>query len=200
MLFTNVFRKVSMAILFTLAATVLQAQTYTVESGKTSVTLSSEFVSALHSLRVTPGTIGPTTISGGIATFPAVAGAVDVNNAKGQILHSGGLTLADAKVRVRLQSYIIDTTGSSPTISGIVVVNGAMVGRMTLFDVQLPSGIKFPLMPTNGDMLALSGIRLTLDSGAAAALNKVFDVNAFMGGLKIGTAKVSMTVYEDAGK
>ena len=200
MSFVSIARKLSIVFVLTLAATVLHAQTYTVESGKTSVTLDASFVSALKSLGVTPGTIGPTTISGGVATFPAVAGAFDVNNAKSQILHSGGLTLADSHARVRLQSYIIDTVTGSPVVTGIVVVNGVIVGRMNLFNVHLPSGIKFPLALTNGDMLALTNIELTLNSGAAAALNKVFNISSFMGGMKIGTAKVSLTLYEDRAK
>lgn len=199
MSFTRVARTLSLVLALSFTAA-LHAQTYTVESGKTSVTLSSGFVSALKTLGVTPGTIGPTTISNWVATFPAVAGAVDVNNLKGQILHSGGLTLADPKARVRLQSFIIDTTGSSPVITGLVTVNGIIMGRMSLFNVHLPSGITFPLKPTNGDMLALSNVTLTLNSAAADALNKVFSVSAFSGGLKIGTAKVSITVYEDAAK
>lgn len=200
MQFAQGIRKLSFVLAFSLCAAVLHAQTYSVESGKTSVALDAGFVSALKSLGVTPGTIGPTTISGGMATFPAVAGAFNVNNAKTQILHSGGLTLSGSKARVRLQSYIIDTLSGSPVVTGIVVVNGIIVKRIALFDVHLPSGIKFPLMPANGDMLALSNIELTLNSGAATALNNVFGVNAFMGGMKIGKAKVSLTVYEDRGK
>lgn len=197
---SSVARKFALAFAFTLASTGLFAQTYTVESGKTSVTLDAGFVSALKSLGVTPGTIGPTTISNGVATFPAVAGAFDVNNAKSQILHSGGLTVADSKARVRLQSYIIDTVSGSPVVTGIVVVNGVILGRMPLFDVHLPSGIKFPLMPANGDMLSLSNIELTLNSGAASALNQVFGVSAFNSSIKIGNAKLSLTLYEDRGK
>lgn len=199
MSFARYVRVMSVVALITLGAA-LHAQTYSVESGKTSVTLSSSFVTALKDLGVTPGTIGPTTISTGVATFPAVAGAVDVNNLKGQILHSGGLTLADSKARVRLQSYIIDTTGSSPVVTGLVTVNGIIMGRMTLFTIKLPSGITFPLKPTNGDMLSLSNVNLSLGSSAADALNKVFNVTSFMSGMKIGTAKLSLTLYEDAAR
>ncbi len=181
------------------ATTAAQAQTYTMESGKTSVTLSAGFVSALQSLRVTPGTIGPTKISGGVAGFPVVAGALDLNNAKGEILHSGGLTLANSAKRVRLQSYIIDTTGVSPVITGIVTVNGVILGRIPLFNLQLPSGLKLPLKPS-GDVLTLKGVGVTLNAGAAKALNMVFNVSAFQGGLKIGTANVSAVVNADNGK
>lgn len=190
--------KIALAVTFALAASVAYAQTYTVESGKTSVALSSGFVSALHSLNVTPGVIGPTMISSGTASFPVVAGALDLNNLRGEVLHSGGLTLADTNTRVRLQSFVIDTTGSKPMITGLVVANGVMVGRIALFDLQLPSGIKLPLTPASGGTLTLKGVGVNLDSTAAAALNKVFKVTAFQGGLKIGTASVYVMARSDS--
>lgn len=190
--------KFALAITFLLAASIAYAQTYTVESGKTAVALSSGFVSALQSLNVTPGVISPTVISSGAASFPVVAGALDLNNLRGEILHSGGLTLADSNTRVRLQSFVIDTTGSKPKITGLVVVNGVLAGRIALFDLQLPAGIKLPLTPSSGGSLSLKGVGVTLDSTAAAALNKVFKVTAFQGGLKIGTASVYVMARSDS--
>ena len=187
----------TIAIAFTLAATAAIAQTHTVESGKTTVTLSSGFVSALQSLHVTAGTIGPTSISGGVASFPVVAGAFDVNNAKGEIIHSGGLTLADSAKRVRLQSYTIDTAGTVPMITCLVTVHGVFLGRMPLFDLQLPSGLKFPLQ-ASGDVFSLKGVGVKLDAAVAKALNMVFGVSAFQGGFNVGTANVTTVINSDS--
>ena len=191
--FGRFMKNLAVVITVVLAASAAIAQTHTIESGKTTVTLSAGFVSALQSLHVTPGTIGPTTISGGAASFPVVAGALDVNNAKGEIIHSGGLTLADSAKRVRLQSYTIDTTGAHPLITGLVTVNGTLLGRMPLFDLQLPSGLTLPLKPS-GDVLTLKGVGVTLDGAEAKALNMVFSVSAFQAGLKIGTANVTTVI------
>ncbi len=193
MRFARLTTNFALALTFVFAAGAAIAQTHTIESGKTTVTLSSGFISALQSLHVTPGVIGPTTISGNAAGFPVVAGALDVNNAKGEIIHSGGLTLANSGKRVRLQSYTIDTTGGAPIITGLVTVNGVFLGRLPLFDLQLPSGLKLPLTPS-GDVLVLKGVGVKLDATAAKALNMVFSVSAFQAGLKIGTANVTTVI------
>jgi hypothetical protein len=161
--------------------------TATIYGGRTTVTLASGFVSALGSLGVTPGTVGPTELQNGRVNFPVIGGAIDLDTAVGQIVHSGGLTLTAGQTQVTLQSFIIDTTGV-PVITGLVSVNGKLLGRLPLFDLALPSGITFPLKPHDGRLI-LNGVGVTLDSTAAGALNSVFHVSAFQGGFGIGTAK-----------
>ncbi|MGD1106058.1 MAG: hypothetical protein ABR865_03375 [Terracidiphilus sp.] len=163
-------------------------KTETIEGGRTTVALASGFVSALGSLDVTPGTVGPTRLYNGTVNFPVTGGAIDLDTAASQILHSGGLTLTAGQTTVTLQSFIIDTTGT-PVITGLVSVDGKLLGRLPLFDLALPSGITLPLKPHDGQII-LKGVGVTLDSTAAGALNSVFHVSAFTGGFGIGTAKV----------
>ena len=163
-------------------------KTETIESGRTTVAFASGFVSALGSLGVTPGTVSPTRLHHGTVNFPVTGGAIDLDSAASQILHSGGLTLTAGQTDVTLQSFIIDTTGT-PVITGLVSVNGKLLGRLPLFDLALPSGITLPLKPYDGQII-LKGVGVTLDSTAAGALNSVFHVSAFKGGFGIGTAKV----------
>jgi hypothetical protein len=163
-------------------------KTETVEVGRTTVSLASGFVSALGSLGVTPGTVSPTRLHYGTVNFPVTGGAIDLDTAASQILHSGGLTLTAGQTEVTLQSFIIDTTGT-PVITGLVSVNGKLLGRLPLFDLALPSGITLPLKPYDGQII-LKGVGITLDSTAAGALNNVFHVSAFKGRFGIGTAKV----------
>ncbi len=100
------------------SANVASAQkTETIEGGRTTVVLSSSFVSALEGLAVTPGTVSPTRLYNGTVNFPVTGGALDLDTTLGQILHSGGLTLTAGKTEVTLQSFIIDTTGSKPVIT-----------------------------------------------------------------------------------
>jgi hypothetical protein len=183
-----------LAAIFLLGTTAFAQQTKTVDFGVTSVKLSSTFTGALTSLGVTAGTVAPTRIIDGSATFPVTGGAIDLDTAAGNILHSGGLTLEAGGTEVRLQSFIIDTTGASPVITGLVVVNNKLVGRLTLFDLQLPAGFTLPLKPEGGVILQLRGVGVTLDAQAAAALNSVYSVTAFQGGLDIGTANVFAVV------
>lgn len=163
-------------------------KTETIEGGRTTVALSSGFVSALGSLGVTPGTVSPTRLHNGTVNFPVTGGAIDLDTAASQILHSGGLTLTAGQTKVTLQSFIIDTTGA-PVITGLVSVDGKLLGRLPLFDLALHSGIALPLKPHDG-RIVLTGVDVTLDGTAAGALNSVFHVSAFKGGFGIGTAKV----------
>jgi hypothetical protein len=167
-------------------------KTETIEGGRTTVALANSFVSALGSLDVTPGTVGPTRLYNGAVNFPVTGGAIDLDTAVSQILHSGGLTLTAGQTKVTLQSFIIDTTGA-PVITGLVSVDGKLLGRLPLFDFALPSGITLPLKPHDGRII-LKGVGITLDSTAAGALNSVFHVSAFEGGFGIGTAKVVVDI------
>jgi hypothetical protein len=165
-------------------------QTKTVEGGLTTVQLSDTFLSALSSLDVTPGVIEPTHLHNGIVSFPITGGAIDPDTAKGNVLHSGGLTLTAHGKEVRLQSFLIDTAGKPLVITGLVVVSGRVLGRVPLFDLTLPSGVTLPLSTGDGFRLDVKDVTAKLDPEAAAALNGVFETRAFKGGLEIGTAQV----------
>lgn len=187
-------KKLSAAFVFLLLLTLgttAFAQTSTIYFGQTTVRLSTDFVNALGTLNVAPGTVFPTRLEGGIVNFPVVAGAIDLQNAKGEILHSGGLRLSTSTTKVRLQAFTIDTINGQPFISGLVVVNNQMLGRLPLFNLQLPAGFSLPLKPNYG-WINLKGVGVKLSSPAATALNTVFGVNAFQAGFNIGTANVSM--------
>ena len=187
-------QRIGMVALLCLVGTAVLAQdTKTLDSGLTAVKLSSTFTSALQSLNVTPGTVAPTRIRYGKAWFPVTGGAIDLDTAAGNILHSGGLTLTAGGITTTLQSFIIDTTGAAPVLTGLVSVNGKLIGRVPLFNLALPSGFSVPLKP-QGRFLELKGVGVTLTSQAAGALNSVYSVSAFAEGLDIGTADVFAVV------
>lgn len=184
----------ALACTFTIGAI---AQTYPIEGGRTNVTLASEFAGALNSLSVFVGPIGKARLLHGVASFPINGGSLDVAAAKGEVTHEGGLFLTAGGTSVRLMDFNIDLTGSTPGLTGLVIANGAVVGRIRLFDIALPTGITLPLRPMAGRFFDLDGARLTLNSGAATALNTVFGINAFAGGFPIGTARVSAFLDDD---
>ena len=158
--------------------------------GTTNVNLSSEFLGALQTLNVTPGVIAPTQLAGTQVNFPVIGGAIDLDTALGNIEHSGGLTLTAGNTILAIQNLTIDTTGKAPVITGLAVLNGAVVGRITLFDLVLPSNFKLPIHEYFGRALYLKDVTVNLDAGAAATLNEIFGTNAFTGGINIGTATV----------
>jgi hypothetical protein len=174
----------------TLASTAALAQkTVTVQTGVTTVKLSSTFADALGTLGLTPGTVSPTELFDGTVDFPVVGGAIDLDSAAGNIIHSGGLTLTGGGTVVTLQSFIIDTTGTQPEITGLVSKNGKLVGRVPLFNLKLPAGFSLPIQPEYG-FVQLSGVGVSLTSTAAGYLDDAFGTKAISGGLDIGTACV----------
>jgi len=172
-----------------LAATLLpnlaQAGTSNILGGETKVALSSAFVSALGSLGVTPGAVGPATLIKGVAAFPITVGAADLTNTYVDIGHVGGLSLTAGSTKVTLINFQIEVLpGSAPYISGVVTVNGAIAGRLPLFDLIAIGSVYQP----SKEWLAIQNVTVVLDPAAAGALNKVFAVTAFSGGFSIGTA------------
>ena len=182
-----------------LAASFSFAQTVPVASGRTSVTLSSDFLGALTTLQVRPGVAGQGRLVGAVASFPITQGSVDATNARGEIFHTGGITLdAGTSTRVQLLNFTIDTSGNSPILSGVVLVNGSLVGRIPLFSLRLPAGLALPLAPRGGAVVDLNGVGVLLSRDAADALNGVFRVTAFVQGFNIGTANVRAILDADA--
>lgn len=163
--------------------------------GDTRVALSSTFVDALVSLGVTPSPSFPARLRQGTATFPIPTGEIDLDSAKGEIAHNGGLNLDAGGTRVNISSFQIDTTGAAPVITALVKVDDSLVGRITAFDLQLNSApfVRKYLLYGN---LQIRSVDVTLSAEAAAALNDVFGVTAFSAGLPIGTARVNTFFYE----
>jgi hypothetical protein len=173
------------------------APTIDVTKGNTKVQLASGFVSALGTLGVVPSADSNARLMGATITFPAVAGSVDAANAKGEIIHQGNLILTAGDTVVSLGSFIIDTTGAAPLLTGLVQANDAVVGRLPLFTVTLPA-LTLPLQAEAQNMqnvVTLTHARLALTSEAAGALNDVFGLsggNALAAGVDIGTATVTI--------
>jgi hypothetical protein len=160
------------------------APTVPLKTGATVVTPSEAFTGALTTLGVA---VQP--LQGKQLRFPIIAGAADLATARAEIVHSNGIALSAGETRVELSNFVIDTT-ATPVLTGLVVANGSVVGRVPLFKVGLPAGIELPLAPAKGK-LVLAGTTLTLTADAAAALNGAFGVSAFVEDFPIGSATVT---------
>ncbi len=185
----------SLALALGFSGSVMAAPTVSTFAGDTTVALSSEFTGALASLNVAVSPVFPARIGSKGAKFPIPAGEVDLGTVKGEIVHEGGLTLTAGETKVTLSSYVIDTTGEKPVLTGLVKLNDSVVARLPLFDLALTSD---PQVSNRGfyGSLRISDVAVTLNAGAAAALNDIFKVDAFAGGLPIGTAKVRSFFFE----
>lgn len=165
------------------------APTAQVRDGYTLVELLPEFVTALGSLGIAPSKVLPATLYQRIAYFPITGGRIDASNAKGEVPHSGGLTLTRGGTQVVISDFIIDTT-SSPKLTGIVTANGSIVGRIPLFNLALPQLVLPLQLPAGPETLLIEGNRVTLTAEAATALNGAFGTTAFAPGFHIGIASV----------
>jgi hypothetical protein len=155
--------------------------------GVTSVQLSEGFIEALGALNLTPGTVEPGVLSEGIARFPIPGGGLDQATLKGDIFHVGGLSLSNhAGTTVQLFNFIIDTTGEQAVLTGLVTVDGDLVGRVPLFNLNLAQA------QVEADLfqLTLKNVALDLTADAAQALNDILGVEAFEAGFNVGLAEV----------
>ncbi len=173
-----------------LAGPALAAPTVQVAGGNTSVELSDALVDALGTLGVRVGPIRPARLDDGRARFPIPGGALDLETARGDVFHVGGLLLVAGGTGVELLDFIIDTTGSTPVLTGLVSVDGDLVGRVPLFDLGLTSA---PELGRRG-RLEIRGVDVTLTAAAAQALNDIFGVSAFVEGFEIGVARLKTRV------
>jgi hypothetical protein len=171
------------------------APTVNTLGGDTRVALSSTFLDALGSLGVSASSTYPASIRSGVARFPIPTGEIDAGTYKGEIVHQGGLDLSAGAVTVNISSFVIDTTGATPVLTGLVKANDSLVGRITLFDLGLGAAPRVQAYGRYGS-LRIDDVAVTLDAEAAAALNDVFGVTAFTAGIPIGTARVNTYFYE----
>jgi hypothetical protein len=176
------------------ANTVTAQKTETIEGGRTTITFASEIIPALGSLGITLGTVNPSELDNGVATFPVVGGAIDLDTGVGQVFNSGGLTLTSGNTQIVLQSFMLDTASGLPVITGLVSVNGSVVGRVPIFDLQMDDGLALPLTPQKIGQLSLDGVNLSLDSAAANAINNALNGSAVSGGIEIGSACFLVTL------
>lgn len=176
-------------------ASAVAAPTVNTFNGETRVELSETFLGALGSLGVAASPSFPAKLQRAEARFPIPTGEIDLASARGEIVHSGGLNLQAGGLTVNLSSFVIDTTGDSPVLTGLVKVNDSLIARIELFDLQLAVA---PDVTRTGRVgrLVIEDVAVTLSAEAAAALNDVFNVTAFQAGLPIGTARVNSLLFE----
>lgn len=172
----------------------------TVNGETTDIALDAGFVSALTSLKLTPGTIGDATLSDeGVLTFPITGGNVTYFDptsgvrpyVQGQLDHDGsGLSLTAGDTTVELRDFVIDP-GNDSHVSGDVYVNGEEAAPdANLFRLD---GSTLNPVTQDGDAYVLEGTTVYISEDAAALLNSTFKTTAVTGDLKVGVATLTVT-------
>jgi hypothetical protein len=189
----RMLKKLSIAVsvataALTLSPIIAQAQKiYIVDGGRTTLTLSKTVMADFTKLGITPTAIAGSQLYNNQIYFPITSGAVNLENAYGQMLHAGGINLTAGTKQVRLDSFIFSTSGEESLVTALVIVDGKFLGRIRVFDLELPSNLSLPLDPKDGDFF-LGGVKWNLDPQAVAALNDAFKTNVFENNLFIGNS------------
>jgi Htaa len=113
--------------------------------------------------------------------FPITGGSLDLSNLAGTIEHSGGLEFTAGGKSLGVQDFVIDTAKGVLTAR----VSGTST-RVPLLDLDLSGASVKP----DSKGVTISGVKTTLTTEAAGALNKTFGVSLFKKGIPVGTAKV----------
>ena len=167
--------------------------------GSTAVALDANFVSALGTLGLTPGTIGGATLTDGSISFPITGGTVTVFDkssgyrpyVQGTLLHqNSGLSLTAGATTVELTNFTVDP-GTPARLFGDVAVNGQQAAASApLFDLD-GTTLKPISMDSSGNAV-LQGTTVKLSPEAAGLLDKTFGTDALKGGLVIGIATITV--------
>jgi hypothetical protein len=139
-------------------------------------------------LPVQPASIGAASWHRGLSlryTFPITSGRVDAASLVGHINHSGGLefvnvanghTLTLTNFRIQISAH--------PGLTA--AVNGDPKSRVRILNLDLSNATIVKHPPT----VKVEGVKATLTSTAASALNSSLGVNLFSAGITLGTANV----------
>lgn len=183
------FSRVAVVLTLVTSSALSQTQVRTAVFGRTTIQFSSTFTTTVASLGGSLSDLTSSPLSALSVTLPVTTGALNPNTAVGEVEHSSGFTITGGGKVVRLENFIIDTTGAVPVITAVFVLNDTVLGRMPLFNVAYPSGVTLPLTTTAG-VLQLAGLKLSLSSAAATTLNGAFNINGVQSGLDVGTGSI----------
>jgi hypothetical protein len=175
------------------------AQVDQLSGRSTAVTLDAGFVSALESLKVTPGPVGEATISKqGVASFPITGGNVTYYEpgtvspfVQGELDHDGaGLSLTAGGKRVELTDFVVDPGAS--VLTGTVSVDGEVAAEdAPLFFLDGRTLNPLEVNEANGTAI-LEGTTVKLKAEAADLLNETFGIQDLQEGLVIGVATITI--------
>lgn len=182
----SLLRLTGVAILALVPAFAGAQQAQTIAYGRTTVNLSSAFQQTIASMGATLTDLNSAPATNGSTVFPIATGVIDLQTGVGELISKGGYLITAGGTVIKIQDFIVDlSTPTSPVVTGVFVVNGTVMPREPVFQLQLPSGFSLPLTPQNGVEVA-TGFTATFAPAAASTINTVFggpviQANAFIG-------------------
>lgn len=184
-----------------LVAAPAQAKAVKLTGENTALTLNDAAVGALSVNGITGAPIAPGTAAGATFTFPIVGGRVNPNTLYGFVRHSGGIKFTKGSKRAIIRKFVIVNRRGGTYLDGLALV------RKRVFRPGLGRRVAFVQVYRPARLLKLSNVVRADEGGkvivtadaaltpaAAKYLNTRLGVDAFSGGLAIGSAKVTATV------
>ncbi|MEP6641606.1 MAG: HtaA domain-containing protein [Gaiellales bacterium] len=185
------------AVLAPATAGASSASTVRLEGEATTLRTDPATTKALISNGILPLPVGPATVtphwtSHGLSLrygFPITGGRVDAASLVGHINHSGGLefvnlanghTLTLTNFRIQISAH--------PGLTA--AVNGNPRARVRILNLDLSHATIVKDPPT----VKVAGVKATLTSTAASALNSSLGVHLFSAGITLGTANVDARI------
>ena len=140
-----------------------------VKGGQTTLTLSASFMEWMDSCetkRIKPAVVKP---GGELLRFTIAGGVIDLGSMAGELDHKGGIAIScyGGEPVVALHNLKVDTTGDTPVITAMAVVDGNIEGRLPVF---VPTG-EPDVTLSNWNRLTLGKVELLLTDDAVNLLN-----------------------------
>lgn len=169
--------KLLLAATLSFVVTAVEAQQVNnIVSGRTAMQLNSTFMQTIESYGASFSDLGLAALQNGSLSFPIAKGAIDLNTVAGELRHTGGLVITADGRQIQLLNWVLDTTGSTPTITVLFVIDGSVSGRFPLFLVQPPVNLNLPLQPQGG-VLSIHQASLFLSQAGATTFNNLFGLD-----------------------
>jgi len=153
--------------------------------GKTTLALDKNTAAALTSNGVSVNPVAEAKASKAGISFPIQGGLINAKTLGGTITHSGGLVFSAGGKSLTIRDFEVST--SKKTLTAWVDEVGA---RIPVLNLKLGKA----KVKATAKHLTVSGIRATLQKGAAQALNGYFSTSLIKGGLPVGKVQVSASV------
>ena len=100
---------------------------------------------------------------------------------------------------IRLHGFLVETRGGAPVLTGDIDVGNVALGRLPLFELQLPLDVILPVNWENIQLLNLQGVRVSLTAQAAQAL-QAFSISVLQEGLRTRASEPLRLVNESHGE
>jgi DNA-binding winged helix-turn-helix (wHTH) protein len=100
---------------------------------------------------------------------------------------------------IRLRGFAVETKGGAPVLTCDIDVGNLALGRLPLFELELPLGVSLPVKPDDRLLLKVHGVRVTLTAQASQALH-AFSISVLQGGLRMHATDSFTVGAESPGK